>query len=135
MAAAVTLTACDDSTGGGGGGYGGGDTRSPTQGGGGQDQPEPLARLNDIPVGDAIKAKDADGQDIILTRSADREVTAFSATCTHKGCTVEPAEVELSCPCHGSTFDKVTGQVRSGPATQPLPKRPVRLQGDQIHPA
>ena len=52
---------------------------------------------------------------------------AFSAVCTHMGCTVgfdQPA-LQFRCPCHGSIFSAITGEVIQGPATLPLPGIPV----------
>ena len=48
---------------------------------------------------------------------------AFSAVCTHAGCTVgfyQP-ELQFRCPCHGSIFSAVSGAVVQGPATLSLP--------------
>jgi Rieske Fe-S protein len=70
---------------------------------------------------------------LVLTRDASGAVHAVSATCTHQGCTVAaPHDGIVSCPCHGSQFDAVTGRVLRGPATRPLPAVAVHLQGDQI---
>ena len=46
-----------------------------------------------------------------------RAVKAFTAVCTHQGCTVGMVEDGMiGCPCHGSTFDIATdGSVRHGP--------------------
>jgi len=44
---------------------------------------------------------------------------ALSLICTHLGCTVTVTEGELSCPCHGSLFDR-QGRVLKGPADKPL---------------
>lgn len=46
----------------------------------------------------------------------------FSATCTHRGCTVEATKTELVCPCHGSAFNPLTGAVNAGPADVALKK-------------
>ncbi|WP_132876858.1 ubiquinol-cytochrome c reductase iron-sulfur subunit [Tamaricihabitans halophyticus] len=101
--------------------------------------PEPgdgaLAQLGDIEVGGAIKTEGADGAEIIISRPSETEVVAFSATCTHQGCKVQPEEAELHCPCHGSAFDKQTGAVRNGPATEPLPEVAVRIDGERVVPA
>ena len=46
-------------------------------------------------------------------------VYALSLVCTHLGCTVSVTADELSCPCHGSRFDRA-GRVLKGPADSPL---------------
>lgn len=48
-------------------------------------------------------------------------ILALSLVCTHLGCTVNVAADGLSCPCHGSRFDR-QGQVLQGPADRPLPR-------------
>ena len=63
-------------------------------------------------------------------------VVAYSAICTHLGCTVrfseEPMEQapfpHIHCPCHGAMFDpQKGGTVLGGPAPRPLPQLPVKL--------
>lgn len=90
-----------------------------------------LAKLSDIKVGEAISARGPDGGDIIITRPTDTTVAAYSATCTHEGCTVIPAGKELDCPCHGSLFD-LKGAVLRGPARAPLDPVKVSLAGDDV---
>jgi Rieske Fe-S protein len=51
---------------------------------------------------------------------------AVSARCTHQGCEVKPAREFLTCPCHGSTFDR-EGRVVRGPAQAPLARFPVEV--------
>ena len=46
---------------------------------------------------------------------------ALSLICTHLGCTVVVTEDTLSCPCHGSRFDR-QGKVLTGPADKSLVK-------------
>lgn len=70
---------------------------------------------------------------IVVTKDDGGTIHAFSATCTHQGCTVSSvAGGAILCPCHGSKFDASTGAVLRGPATRPLPAVPVAVQGDQI---
>jgi len=38
----------------------------------------------------------------------------------------------LLCPCHGSVFESFTGAVLNGPAREPLPEVPVRVEGDGV---
>ncbi len=49
---------------------------------------------------------------------------AISLVCTHLGCTVVVSGSEISCPCHGSVFDR-EGRVVKGPADKPLARLPV----------
>ena len=46
-------------------------------------------------------------------------VYALSLICSHLGCTVTVTENAISCPCHGSLFDR-RGKVVKGPAYKPL---------------
>ena len=70
---------------------------------------------------------------VVLTQPTDGTFVAFSATCTHQGCTVSSVEGgTINCSCHGSKFDVADGSVRGGPAPRPLPKRAVKKDGDAI---
>ena len=57
----------------------------------------------------------------------DNRFAAVSPICTHRGCTVEPRDEHLVCPCHGSTYDR-SGAVLRGPAEQPLRRFRVRVE-------
>jgi Rieske Fe-S protein len=94
----------------------------------------PLASLDDIPIGTAKAAKDANGKPIILSHPAAGQVAAFSAICTHQGCTVAPKGQSLDCPCHGAKFNFATGAVTNGPAGAPLPAVAIHMDGRNIMP-
>jgi Rieske Fe-S protein len=95
----------------------------------------PLALLADIPVGTAVAARTADGKPVLVTRTAEATAVAFSAVCTHQGCTVEPAGPRLGCPCHDSVYDAATGAVLGGPAPAPLTQVPVAVRDGAVVPA
>jgi cytochrome b6-f complex iron-sulfur subunit len=88
-----------------------------------------LAPLSSVAVGAAISTKGSDGKDIIISRTGDSTVVAFSAICPHQGCTVASSFV---CPCHGSTFDAKTGAHLSGPAPTGLATVRVAISGQNI---
>jgi Rieske Fe-S protein len=91
-----------------------------------------IAQLSDVPVGGSAAARGPSGQKLLLGRPTVTTVVAFSAVCTHQGCTVEPSGAELGCPCHDSVFDAFTGRVLSGPASRPLAAFPVRVVGTDV---
>lgn len=91
---------------------------------------EPLASLDEVPVGGGIVI---DSASIVLTRDAGGEVHGLSATCTHQGCTVSSVENGvIGCPCHGSTFNAETGAPIAGPATRPLAEIPVIVRDNSV---
>jgi Rieske Fe-S protein len=55
---------------------------------------------------------------VALLREGDA-IYALELVCTHLGCTVAVTSSGLSCPCHGSRFDR-QGRVLNGPADRPL---------------
>jgi Rieske Fe-S protein len=70
---------------------------------------------------------------VVVTQPKAGEFKAFSAFCTHKGCTVsDVADGTINCECHGSKFDLATGKVTHGPAVKPLPSETVTVSGDSI---
>ena len=62
-------------------------------------------------------------------------VFAYSAVCTHQGCTVafDSASKKLQCGCHGAVFDPFSdAKVVTGPTNQPLAKIKVATEGAWI---
>ena len=63
--------------------------------------------------------------------SAPQGYVAFSAICTHAGCSDWAWDAErkmLKCPCHDSEFDpKDNARVSGGPATRRLPRLPLNI--------
>jgi Rieske Fe-S protein len=90
-----------------------------------------LAPVDGVPVGGGLIL---DNPAIVLTRTSGNDVHAFSAVCTHQGCTVNKvAGGTIDCPCHGSRFDAATGAVVRGPAARPLPAVTVTVRGGNVY--
>jgi menaquinol-cytochrome c reductase iron-sulfur subunit len=61
------------------------------------------------------------------------DVVAFGPQCTHLGCAYQwdKGKGEFICPCHNSRFSR-EGTVLGGPATRPLDRYEVRLEGTKL---
>ena len=89
-----------------------------------------LAKTADIPVGGGKILK---AQKIVVTQPKKDEFKAFSAICTHQGCTVSTvANGTINCPCHQSKFNIADGSVAGGPAPKPLPAEQIKVEGNSI---
>ncbi|MFF6992866.1 Rieske 2Fe-2S domain-containing protein [Streptomyces sp. NPDC010273] len=89
-----------------------------------------LAKTSEIPVGGGKIFKD---QKIVVTQPKKDEFKAFSAICTHQGCTVGTvANGTIDCPCHGSRYRIADGSVEAGPAPKPLPAEQIKVEGNSI---
>ena len=73
-----------------------------------------------------------DGKPILISQPAAGTIVAFTAICTHQGCTVAPAGKEFQCPCHGSVYNAATGAVITGPAPAPLAGIPVKVEAGNV---
>src|SRR5437667_3709567 len=73
------------------------------------------------------------GEPGLLVRTAEGELRAFSARCTHLNCTVQydAGERLIVCACHGGTFD-LNGKNIAGPPPRPLLTYSVNIRGDEI---
>jgi cytochrome b6-f complex iron-sulfur subunit len=127
-AAAALLGGCGGGDNGAAGSTTSSSTSPSTPGSSGGD----LVELSKVPVGGAVSAKSPDGEPLIVARPSQGKAVAFSARCTHMGCTVAPSGAKLQCPCHGSQFDPLTGSVLHGPAQRPLSTFPVKVEGDTV---
>jgi Rieske Fe-S protein/uncharacterized membrane protein YphA (DoxX/SURF4 family) len=90
-----------------------------------------LAKIN---VGETHQFALGNGMPAILFRTK-TGVFAYSATCTHEGCTVayQSSNKSLYCPCHGAEFDPFkNGGVITGPTRDALPTVKVEINGDWV---
>ncbi|MFF4016667.1 Rieske (2Fe-2S) protein [Streptomyces sp. NPDC001843] len=89
-----------------------------------------LASTGDIPEGGGKVFAD---QKVVVTQPKKGEFKAFSAICTHQGCTVnQVVDGKIDCPCHGSQFEIADGSVARGPAAKPLPAKDITVDGKSI---
>jgi Rieske Fe-S protein len=91
-----------------------------------------LVALSKVPVGGAVSATGPKGEKLIVAQPTSGKAVAFSAICTHMGCTVAPSGAKLNCPCHGSVFDALTGKNVGGPAPKPLPAVDVHVADGNV---
>ena len=87
-----------------------------------------------FPVGSTMNFQAADGSPAVLFRTS-AGVFAYSAICTHQGCTVsyDSSQHLLICPCHGAAYDPTkSAAVVSGPAPTPLAPIKVAIKGNNI---
>jgi cytochrome b6-f complex iron-sulfur subunit len=79
-----------------------------------------------------LEANAVDPKGLLLYRSSETAVSAFSRKCTHMGCAVGEFQNGLaSCPCHGSQYD-TGGKVVKGPAQSSLKEYPATLSGSTL---
>jgi len=87
-----------------------------------------------LAVGKIYNFTSKSGSPAVLFKSK-TGVYAYSAVCTHEGCTVQynSASKNLQCACHGAVFDPgKDGTVVTGPTNKPLPKIKVAVEGSWI---
>jgi nitrite reductase/ring-hydroxylating ferredoxin subunit len=92
----------------------------------------------DIPVGGG---KVFEALKVVVTQPTAGDYKAFSATCTHQGCTLaNVASGTINCGCHGSQFSITDGSNVAGPNGSPagsvaaLPKVAVEVKGANVIP-
>jgi thiosulfate dehydrogenase [quinone] large subunit len=94
-----------------------------------------VASAADVPVGGAKPFTDpGSGAPAYLVQPSRGDFRAFSAVCTHAGCTVAfvKGSEQFQCPCHGGVYDAKTGQVLGGPPPAPLGRITVHESNGQL---
>ncbi len=88
-----------------------------------------VCKISSIPVGGGKIIKSTRGY-LLITQPKKNTFRAFSARCTHEGCTVGPVATGtnavsggvVNCNCHGAQFSANDGSAVRGPARSPLKK-------------
>lgn len=68
---------------------------------------------------------------ICIYRINEDTYSALLMQCTHQGAELQVSGDQLTCPAHGSEFDK-WGKVQQSPAGRDLRRFPVSVSGDQL---
>jgi len=92
-----------------------------------------VAKTSDIPEGQ-IRSFTADGKKVAIAHIGS-EFFAINDVCTHAQCSLGEGALldhEVECPCHGSRFDVTTGRVRFLPATVPVARYRLKVEGEEI---
>jgi 3-phenylpropionate/trans-cinnamate dioxygenase ferredoxin component len=94
-----------------------------------------LCRTEELAPGEARRF-DVAGRRIALVRIGD-EFHAVDDECSHEDYSLSegevwPDECEIECPRHGSTFDLLTGEPCSLPATQSIAVYKVVVEDDSV---
>ena len=94
-----------------------------------------IIKVAELPVGKTFNfVHSAQGVPAILFRTK-AGVFAYSAICTHEGCSVayKSSTKKLICPCHAAQFDPfANAKVVSGPAERALDKVNVKISGTWV---
>jgi chlorite dismutase/nitrite reductase/ring-hydroxylating ferredoxin subunit len=94
----------------------------------------PVAALEELSEGKA-KVVYAGGEQVALFKTGDA-IYAVANRCSHANGPLAEGTIEettITCPYHGSKFDLTTGEPLCGPASRPLPRFEVRIEGAQIY--
>ena len=92
-----------------------------------------VAALSDIPPGDMVSVRV--GAEEILLVNLDGDLHACDDICTHAYANLSEGDLEegeVVCPLHGAVFDVASGAPVTPPATEPLRKFAIRIEGDDI---
>ena len=94
-----------------------------------------IIKLADLKVGGTYNfTHSTQGVPAVLFRTK-TGVFAYSAICTHQGCTVSynSSSKHLKCPCHGAEFHPANGaKAVAGPTNTPLSKVKVAVSGEWV---
>jgi Rieske Fe-S protein len=109
---------------------GGGDSTSGGDGGGDAPSGGALATTDEVPVGGGTVFQK---EKIVVTQPTEGDFKAFTAVCTHQGCTVGSVNGDtIQCNCHGSQYNAADGKVKKGPAPKALAPKKVTVEGNNI---
>ena len=86
-------------------------------------------------MGAGLRMAEVDGAVVLLSRSETGEACAISSLCAHAGGPLAEGERmgdTVICPWHGSEFDLCSGEVKHGPAQEPVRRFEVRIRNGML---
>ncbi len=94
-----------------------------------------VASLAEVPEGELRSYELPVGR--VAVAHIENDLFALGDECTHEGCLLSEGEIDeaadtVVCPCHGSAFDVRTGEPVEGPADDPVPVYPLRVDDGWI---
>ena len=96
---------------------------------------ELVAYVGDLAPGEVLGVETPRGEKVCLV-NRDGAICAVHDVCTHAEFAMSEGTLlpdgTIECVWHGARFDPRTGEVRQGPAVDPLPIYEVRVDGDAI---
>ena len=96
---------------------------------------ENLASVDDVPHEGTLPVVRSDGTPICLIKSQGR-ISAIADNCTHQDFEMALGDVlpdgSIQCAWHGARFDCFTGQVKQGPADEPVRVFPVKIDSGRV---
>lgn len=81
-----------------------------------------------------MKGIEVEGKGILIAKTGNA-FTAIGNKYTHMGCKLSGGKLDgekVKCPCHGSMFNVITGEVVKGPAKQPEPVFAVIVENEEL---
>lgn len=95
-----------------------------------------VCRVSDIPPGE-VRRVEVGHRPFAVVNLGEEGFRAVDAICSHAHYFLDEGEVDvdegtIECPKHGSTFDLNTGKPTTLPATLPVARFDVRVEGDDV---
>ena len=94
-----------------------------------------VAYTSEVPEQGSLAVVLPSGDRVCLIRHGGT-IYALRDECTHQGMPLSAGEVmpdgTIECPWHGARYDCATGELRRGPAEEPVRARTVVVEGDRV---
>jgi 3-phenylpropionate/trans-cinnamate dioxygenase ferredoxin subunit len=91
---------------------------------------------SDVPAGE-VRRFEVDHRPFAVVNLGEEGFRVVDAICSHAHYFLDEGEVDvddetIECPKHGSTFDLNTGKPTTLPATQPVDRFDVKVEGNDV---